>query len=112
MSASFNILAMSVFTALVELCVLRVWCRHRGMTFCVTLVAAMSGLLWAAFLFAYLDAAHGPFIARPSNITLPVGSGESWEIVMFLICALIVSVFALIPAGLTALIYRIFRREL
>ena len=112
MSASLNILTMLVVTALVELCVLRAWSRRRGLAFCVTLVASVSGIVWAAFLFAYLDAAHGPFLPRPANTQPPVGSGASWAIVMFLIHALIISIVALIPAGLTAMIYRRFRSEL
>jgi hypothetical protein len=112
MSASLTILTMLVITALVELCVLRVLRRRRSLAFCITLVAAVSGVFWAAFLFAYLDAAHGPFLPRPANIPPPVGSGASWAIVMFLIHALIISIVALIPAGLTAMIYRRFRSEL
>ena len=112
MSASLNILTMLVVTALVELCVLRVWSRRRGLAFCVTFVAVVSGILWAAFLFAYLDAAHGPFLPRPANTPPPVGSGASWAIVMFLIHAMIISVLALIPTGLTAMIYRRFRSVL
>ena len=112
MSASLNILTMLVITVLVELCVLRIWSRRRGLAFCVTFVAAVSGVFWAAFLFAYLDAAHSPFLPRPANTPPPVGSGASWAIVMFLIHALIISVVALIPAGLTAMIYRRFRSEL
>ena len=111
MSTSLNILTMLVITALVELCVLRVWSRRRGLAFCVTFVAAVSGIFWAAFLFAY-DAAHSPFLPRPANTQPPVGSGASWAIVMFLIYALIISVVALIPAGLTAMIYRRFRSVL
>src|ERR1019366_9913520 len=106
MSASLNILAMLAITALIELCALRIWSRRRNLAFCVTFVAAVSGVFWAAFLFAYLDVAHGPFLPRPANTPPPVGSGASWAVVMFLIHALIISVVALIPAGLTAMIYR------
>ena len=103
---------MLVITALVELCVLRIWSRRQGLAFCVTLVAVLSGVFWTAFLFAYLEAAHGPTLPRPANTLPPVGSGVSWEIVMFLIHAVIIGVVAVIPAGLTAFIYRRFRSEL
>ena len=112
MSASLKILAMLAITALIALCALRIWSRRRNLAFCVTFVAAVSGVFWAAFLFAYLDVAHGPFLPRPANTPPPVGSGASWAVVMFLIHALIISVVALIPAGLTAMIYRRFRSEL
>ena len=102
---------MLVITALVELCVVRIWSRRRGFVFCITLVAAFSGVFWAAFYFAYLDAAHGPTLPRPENTPPPVGSGDSWAIVMFLVYALIFGVIALIPAGITAFVYDIFKRD-
>jgi hypothetical protein len=112
MSASFNILTMLAITALVELCVLRVWSRRRGLAFCIVLVAWSSGVFWAAVYFSYLEAAHGPTIPRPANTPEPVGSGASWQIVMFLIHAAIIGMVTLIPAGLTAFIYRRFRSVL
>jgi hypothetical protein len=112
MSASFNILTMLVITALFELCVLRVWSRRRSFSFCVLLVAAASGIFWAAFYFTYLEAAHGPSLPRPANTPPPLGSGYDWMVVMFLIHAAIMGAVALIPAGFTAMIYRRFRSQL
>jgi hypothetical protein len=111
MSAPFNILTMLAITALVELCVLRTWSQRRSSAFCVILVAALSGVFWTTFLFGCLDAAHGPTLSRPAN-TPPVGSGASWTIVMFMIYAVIIGMTALVPAGLTAFIYRRFRSKL
>ena len=102
---------MLALTALIELCALRLWSRRRGFAFCVTVVAAVSGICWAAFYFTYLEAAHGSSLPKPINTPPPVGSGDSWAIVMFLIYTLIFSVVALIPAGVTAFIYDIFKGD-
>jgi hypothetical protein len=103
---------MFVITTLVELCALRLWSRRRGFAFCVTVVAAVSGIFWTGFFFTYLEAAHGPSLPRPANTPPPLGSGYDWMVVMFLIYAVIIGAVALIPAGLTAMIYRRFRSKL
>jgi hypothetical protein len=51
MNASLNILTVFAITALAELCVLRVWSRRRSFVFCVSLVAAASGIFWGGILF-------------------------------------------------------------
>jgi hypothetical protein len=111
MGALLTILTLFTITALIEFCVLHVWSQRRGLVFCITLVAAFSGIFWAAFLFTYLEATHATDLSRPVNTSPPVGSGDFWAIVMFLIYALIISVAALIPAGITAFLYKKFRRE-
>jgi len=102
---------MLAITILAELWVLRLRSRRRSLAFCVFLVAAASGIFWAAFYFIYLEAAHGPSLPRPANTPSPVGSGYGWTVVMFLIHAAIFGAVALIPAGFTAVIYRRFRKS-
>lgn len=77
----------------------------------IIIVAWASGVFWASVYFSYLEATHGPTLPRPANIPEPVGSGASWHIVMLLIYAAIIGMVALIPAGLMAMIYRLFRRQ-
>lgn len=111
MSTPFNILTLFAVTALVEMCVLRAWSKRRGYLFCVMLVAAISGILWTVFYFNYLEVANGPSLPRPANTTPNVGSGDDWMIVMFFIYAVIIGAVAMIPAGITALIYGLFRKD-
>jgi hypothetical protein len=109
MSALINLLTMLVTTAAGEYFVLRLWQRRRSLRFCIILVGFVSGIFWAAFSWTFfLIAASG----RPQHDPPNVGSGLDWTILAFVIWALFLSGVALIPAGLTAFIYRRFRSEL
>src|ERR1700690_4031105 len=108
MSILLNLLTMLVVTAAVEYCVLR-RCHHRhSLKFCILIVAILSGVFWAAFLWTFaLIAASG----RPAHDPPTIGSGLDWAILFFVIAVLLFSGVALIPAGITAIIYRRFRSQ-
>jgi uncharacterized BrkB/YihY/UPF0761 family membrane protein len=99
-----------ILVIVVELCFLLLW-RRRGLAACIMLGALVSGILWTiiSWTFSYIgtlsdvDAMREPPLAIADYFVYGF---------FFVVWVLISSGIALVPAGLTAFIYRRFRSEL
>ena len=109
MSALLYLLTMFAATAAVEFCVLRRWFGRRSLAACVFSVAIPSGFVWTAFSWALTAIGLSWKATSEPPLTGTDYFGLSF---FFVVWVLILSVAALIPAGLTAMIYRRFRSEL
>jgi hypothetical protein len=108
MSALLYLLAIFASTAAVEFCVLRRWFGRRSLAVCIFGGAIPSGIFWGVAMVISIwigVSAKAEAPPTPSEIVLDFGFGS-------ILWVLIMSVVALIPAGLTAMIYRRFRSEL
>jgi len=94
---------MFASAALVELCVLRRWFSRRSLAVCVGAVSVASGVFWLACAVALSLIGVGGKAA-----TEPAMSGSEMVTagILLVLDATLLSVLALIPAGLTAVIYR------
>jgi len=97
------LLAVFASTALVEFGILRRWFGRRSLKVCIGSVAAISGVFWLAFAVALSWINVGW-----KSATEPATTGSDLLAVGFLLLldALLLSIVALIPAGLVAAIYR------
>jgi hypothetical protein len=108
MSALLYLLAIFTSTVAVEFFVLRRWFGRRSLAACIFGGAIPSGVFWGVAMVIYIWISVSAKAAAPptfSEIFMDFGFGS-------ILWALIMSVVALIPAGLTAMIYRRFRSEL
>jgi hypothetical protein len=108
MSALFYWFALFASTAALELFVLRRWYSRRSLGACILGGAFSSGVCWGVFTVIYIWIGVSAKAEAPptlSEVFIDFGFGS-------LLWAVIMSVVALIPAGLTAMIYRRFRSEL
>ena len=109
MSALLYLLTMFAAIAAVEFCVLRRWFGRRSLAVCIFSVAIPSGVFWTAVTWTFTaigvswKAASEPPLTGTDYLALSF---------FFVVWVLILSIVALIPTGLTALIYRRFRSEL
>lgn len=105
-STALFLLAMFVSTALVEFCVLRRWFGRRSLKVCVGSVSVINGVFWlgCAVALSWIN-------VRWKSATEPSMTGSDILAVSFFLVldALLLSVVALIPAGLVAVIYRSLR---
>src|ERR1035437_8410078 len=104
MSALLSLLMIFASTAALELLVLRRWFGRRSLAACIFGAAIPSGIFWMVVIMITIwmglrAKAEAP--PTPSELLIDFGFGS-------LLWALIMSVVALIPAGLTAIIYRRF----
>jgi hypothetical protein len=94
-------------TAVLEFCVLRRWFDRRSLGTCILGGAFSSGIFWGVFTMIFIWIGVNAKAEAPPTLS---------EVIDFGFCsifwALIMSVVALIPAGLTAMIYRRFWSEL
>jgi hypothetical protein len=97
------LLAMFVSTAFVEFCVLRRCFGRRSLAVCIGTVSVASGVFWlvCAVALSFINVAW-------KAATEPAMTGSDIVVGGFLLVldALLLSVVALIPAGLVAAIYR------
>ena len=109
MSALLYLLTMLASTAAVEFCVLRRWYHRRSLAVCVFGAAIPSGIIWTllSWTFAWIGSR-----AKAAGEPPLTGSDYFTLAGFFVIWTLILSGVALLPAGLTAFIYRRFRSEL
>ena len=97
------LLAMFVSTALVEFCVLRRWFGRRSLAACIGTVSVASGVFWLACAVA-LSLINFAWKAA----TEPAMTGSDIVVggVLLVLDALLLSMVAVIPAGLVAAIYQ------
>jgi hypothetical protein len=99
-----------VLVAVVEFFILLRWQHRHGLVACIILGALFSGILstilsWA---FSYLEIRSDSFAMRESP---PTVSDYFMYAFFFVVWVFIWSGIALVPAGLTAFIYRRFRKQ-
>jgi hypothetical protein len=107
MNALLFSVVFSAVTAAIELCVLRRWFGRWSLAVCVFGGAIPSGIFWGVAMVISIwigVSAKAEAPPTPSEIILDFGLGS-------ILWALIMSVAALIPAGLTAVIYRRFKSQ-
>ena len=109
MSALLYLLTMFASIAAVEFCVLRRCFGRRSLAVCVFSVAIPSGIFWTAVTWMLTAIGVSWKAASEPSLTGANYFGLSF---FFVVWVLILSIVALIPAGLTAMIYRRFRSEL
>ena len=109
MSALLYWLTMFALIAAVEFCVLRRWFGRKSLAACVFYVAIPGGIFWTAFAWALIGIGVSWKAASEPPLTGMDYFGLSF---FFVVWVFILSGVALVPAGLTALIYRKFKEGL
>ena len=108
MSALLYLLTMFVSIAVAEFFVLRRWFGRRSMAVCVFGVAIPGGVFWT--VLSWISAWLGSRVKAASEPPL-AGTDYFALVFFFVVWILILSGIALVPAGLTAVIYRRFRSQ-
>jgi uncharacterized BrkB/YihY/UPF0761 family membrane protein len=106
MNMHLYLLSMVVSTVAIELCFLRCLHPRRNLKFCVIVGGVFSGILWSAFSWVSFAMKISPEASRAVDAISPVGSGYSWEVLLFIISSFILCGTTTILAGLAAIIYR------
>ena len=103
MDALLYLVAIFASTAVVEFCVLSRWFGRRSLAVCVFGVAIPSGVFWTMFSWTLAWIGSRAKAATEG----PLASSDYFMLgCFFVVWTLIFSGVALIPAGLTAVIYR------
>src|SRR5450631_132707 len=108
MDAQLKIFTMFFIASVVEYLVLRRCYPRRSLLFCVFSVALAVGFLGSAFSYAMVEFRASPFHPGPPNEMPPVYSDKY---VLYFIFGWILTGVAMLPAGLTAFIYRRFKSQ-
>ena len=107
MSAILFLLTIIASTAALEFCILKRWFGRWNITVCVFIGALLSGTIWTV-----LSGVSAWLGSTATAIEVPL-SGRDFIMLGFGLVGwmFILSSFAMVPAGLTALIYRRFKRQ-
>jgi len=100
MGALFNLIAILASMALLEFYVLRRYYGRRSLAECIFIGAFISGILWAAIIVSIVFST-ARLDVRQTTLERLLDFGTS-----LVIYALFISVLALIPSGVAAMIYR------
>jgi hypothetical protein len=108
MSPLLLLLSIFALTAAVEFFVLRRWFGRRSLVMCVFGVAIPSGIFWAALTWVLV------WIQFPNMDSEGGLTGRDFFMLVgfFIVWGIIFSGISLVPAGLTAIIYRRLRSRI
>ena len=110
MSALLYIFTLLVTSALVEFLLLRRWYPRRSLPFCIILGGAFGGVVWSIYSWMLYWTMASPYTKHATDH--PQTLGVAGGIAIYVVTTWIFCGVALIPASLTAIIYRRCRGKL